>query len=107
MPEGKEFLRTYLPYDITEMKQYLLIMGDLSADCAACKALGIDGYAARQCPQCGTPFKYITSRRLETHGEERFRLVRRMREKRPDLAVIDYTDYIKTLGHKKARDFFA
>lgn len=107
MAGAKEFLRTYLPYDINELKQHLLIWGDLSADCGACKTLGIDGYSAKQCPQCGTSFKYITSRRLETHGEERFRLVRRMQEKRPELVVIDYPDYIKTLGHKKARDFFA
>ena len=101
-----EFLRTYREYDIEEVKNHLLIMGDLSGDCAACRELGIDSYTAKTCPKCGTTFKYLTSRRLEAHAGERFQLVRRMQEKRADLIFIDYTDFSKTLGQKKARDFF-
>jgi len=100
------YLRIYQEFDIVEVKQHLLIWGDLSADCASCRMLGIDSFSARQCPQCGTPFKYVTSRRLEEHSGERFHLVRRMREKRPDLVFIDYSDFTKILGQKKARDFF-
>ena len=103
---GREFLRTYREYDIQEVEKHLLIMGDLSGDCASCRELGIDSYSAKVCPKCGTPFKYLTSRRLEVHVGERFHLVRRMQEKRPDLIFIDFTDYTKTLGQKKARDFF-
>ena len=101
-----EYLRTYRHFDIEEVKKHLLIFGDLSADCASCRALGIDGYQARECPQCKTPFKYATSRRLDLHPGERFPWVRRVQEKRPDLVVIDYSDYTKTIGHKQARDFF-
>ncbi len=104
---SQEYLRTYKPYHIDEVKQHLLIMGDLSGDCAACRALGIDSYQAKSCPECKTPFKYVTSRRLETHSGERFQLVRRVQEKRPDLIFIDFTDYTKTIGQKQARDFFA
>lgn len=104
---SKEYLRTYRVFDFDEIKKTLLIMGDLKGDCAACRALGIDFYSAGICPECGTPFKYITSRRLETHPGERFSLVKRMSEKRPDLIWIDYSDYSKILGHQKAKDFFA
>ncbi len=100
------FLRTFQEYDIEEVAKHLLIMGDLSGDCASCRELGIDTYTAKNCPHCGTPFKYLTSRRLESQPGERFQFARRMREKRPDLIIIDYTDYSKTLGQKKARDFF-
>ena len=102
----QEFLRTYRQYNIEEVKAHLLIMGDLSGDCGACRALGIDSYTAVSCPQCGTPFKYATSRRLEANPGERFQWARRAHERRPDLVLIDYTDYSKTIGQKKARDFF-
>jgi hypothetical protein len=104
---SREFLRIYQEFDFEEVKAHLLILGDLTADCAACRMLGIDGYNAKYCPECRNEFRYMTSRRLENHPEERFPLVRRMREKRPDLIFIDYTDFQKTLGRKKARDFFA
>ena len=58
------------------------------------------------CPECGTPFQYLTSRRIESHPSERFQIVRRLREKRPELVFIDFSDYSKTLGKKKAKDFF-
>ena len=103
----REYLRTFKLYDLEEVKKYLLFAGDLSGDCAACRALGIDVYTAKSCPGCGTPFRYLTSRRLEAHAGERFQFARRMHDKRPDLVVIDYTDYTKAMGHKKARDFFA
>jgi rRNA maturation protein Nop10 len=103
----QEFLRTFKQFDINEVKKHLLIMGDLSSDCASCRHLGIDAYTAKTCPECGTPFKYISSRRLEANPGERFQFAKRAHEKRPDLIPIDYTDYTKVLGQKKARDFFA
>ena len=104
---GREYLRTYKEYDIEDVRKHLLIMGDLSGDCASCRALGIDGYTEKSCPECGTPFKYITSRRLDSHHGERFQLVRRVLTKRPEMIFIDHEDYAKTIGQKKARDFFA
>ncbi len=104
---SREFLRTYQEYDIEEVKKHLLILGDLTADCASCRALGLDGYTVKNCPQCGTEFKYVTSRRSEEHVSERFQIVRRARNKRPELVFLDYGDYMKTIGQKKARDFFA
>lgn len=101
-----EFLRVFKPFDIEDVRQHLLVMGDLSGDCGACRALGIDAYHATQCPECGVPFKYVTSRRLESNPGERFQLARRIFEKRQDLIFIDYSDYTKVLGQKKARDFF-
>ncbi len=103
---GHEFLRVYKSFSFEEVEKHLLIMGDLKGDCASCRALGIDSYSARQCPECGTPFKYVTSRRLEANPGERFQWAKRVSEQRPDLIPIDYTDYSKTLGKKKAREFF-
>jgi hypothetical protein len=101
-----EYLRTFQPYDIEDVQKHLLIMGDLAGDCGSCRELGIDFYSAQSCPNCGTYFKYLTSRRFESNSGERFQIARKMREKRPDLVLIDYTDYTKVIGQKKARDFF-
>ncbi|HTL48736.1 MAG TPA: hypothetical protein VL688_11820 [Verrucomicrobiae bacterium] len=103
---ARHYLRVYQEFDLEDVEKHLLIMGDLSADCSACRALGIDGYTATSCPECGVPFKYITSRRIETHQGERFTTVRRIREKRPEMVFIDYGDFQKAVGQKKARDFF-
>ena len=99
-------LRTWQSFDIEEVEKHLLIVGDVSGDCAACRELGISYQEARECPKCKTAFKYVTSRRLETHSGERFQIVSRMRQRRPDLTFLDYEDYKRTLGRKKARDFF-
>ena len=103
---AQSYLRAYQGYDIEEVKKHLLILGDLSADCAACRHLGIDAAQTKTCPECGTEFRYLTSRRIENHPSERFQIVRRWREQRPDLPFLDFTDYSKTLGRKQARDFF-
>lgn len=103
---SREFLRTWQAYDLEEVEKHLLILGDLTGDCAACRELGISYQQARQCPGCKTVFKYVTSRRLESHPGERFQIASRLREKRPELAFIDYEDYKRTLGRKKAREFF-
>lgn len=104
---SQHFLRTYQPYDLEDVEKHLLIVGDVSADCASCRQLGLDPVTTKQCPQCGTIFKYLTSRRLEEHAGERFAFARKMSQKRPDLVLLDYSDYTKCLGQKKARDFFA
>lgn len=104
---GKELLRIWQYYDIEEVSKHILILGDVTGDCGACRELGIAYLEARECPKCKANFRYVTSRRLETHPGERFQIVGRLKEKRPELAFIDYEDYKRTLGRKKARDFFA
>ncbi|MDP3921377.1 MAG: hypothetical protein Q8R76_11290 [Candidatus Omnitrophota bacterium] len=102
---SKSYLRIYKEFDITDVEKHLLIMGDLKADCSACRALGIS-FDAHACPECGVQFKYLSSRRADQHEGERFRIVKRAQEQRPDLTFIDYGDYHKVVGKKKARDFF-
>jgi len=103
---SQHYLRTYKEYDIEDVKKHLLIMGDLSSDCASCRALGLDISNATHCTECGTEFKYVTSRRADPHSPERFRIVKRAQQRAPKLAFIDYEDYTKAVGQKKARDFF-
>ena len=101
------WIRVWYEKDIAEIEQHLMMIGDLKGDCAQCRELNLDYKQVRQCPKCGTVFHYITSRRLESHPAERFQIVKRTNEIRPDLVCIDYEDYKKLTGRQKARDFFS
>lgn len=101
-----QYLRIWKSFDIEEVEKHLLLLGDLTGDCGACRELGISYQTAKECPRCKAAFRYVTSRRMETHPGERFHIVARIHDKRPELIFIDYDDYKKILGRKKARDFF-
>ncbi|MBI4437295.1 MAG: hypothetical protein HY590_07785 [Candidatus Omnitrophica bacterium] len=101
-----EFIRIWQEAVIQEIESHLLIAGDTVGDCASCRCLGID-YSKTSCPQCKTEFKYVTSRRIESHPGESFRIVKRLKEKRPDLIFVDYTDYKQLSGKLKGRSFLA
>ncbi len=102
----ESFIRVWQPADIQEIERHLLIAGDTVGDCGQCRCLGID-YGEKLCPECKTPFKYLTSRRAESHPHEAFRIVRRLKEKRPDLIFIDYGDYKRLSGTLKGKEFLA
>ena len=101
-----KYIRIWQTLDIREVESRLLISGDTVGDCANCRCLGIQ-YDQKTCPQCKTEFKYLTSRRMESHPGESFRIVQRLKEKRPDLIFIDYTDYKHLSGKLKGRNLLA
>ena len=101
------WIRVWKDENIAEIQSHLMIVGDLKGDCASCRALNLEYKTARQCPECGTTFRYITSRRFETHPGERFQIVKRLTEIRKDLIWIDYDDYKKLTGREKAKEFFS
>jgi len=86
---------------------HLLIVGHLTGDCANCKQVGIDYKSARVCPKCNTEFRYIASRSGHQDGKgSHGALVKKIREKRPDLVFVDLGDYKAATEKNKARDFF-
>lgn len=93
-----EFIRVWREFDIKDISGHLLVVGDVVGDCSKCRALGINYSEAKNCPQCGTLFKYIASRTKE---------VKRIKNKRPDLIFIDFEDYKKAMGKIKAREMFS
>ena len=101
------WIRTWQSHAIEEVKKHLIITGDLKGDCANCKEFNLDYKSVKTCPQCGTEFRFITSRRFESHPGERFQIVRRANETRQDLIWVDYDDYRKLTGRQTAHDFFA
>jgi hypothetical protein len=100
------YLRVWQACDIPEITKHLLIVGELSADCASCRELAIDHQTAKSCPKCGTAFRFIASRNAGKLDMNRGATVKRIKERRPDLTFIDYEDYKEITGKQQAREFF-
>ena len=99
-------IRVWQACDVDAIGKQLLIVGDVSADCSACRELGIDYAAAKNCPKCGVQFRFITSRNTGPLDRNRGGTVKRIKDRRPDLTFIDYEDYKEVMGKQSARDFF-
>jgi len=102
----EQLIRVWQPANIENIKEHLLIVGDLTADCAKCRELGIKYAEATQCPQCGTEFMFITARSAVGAAKVAAGTVRRIKGRRPDLTFIDYSDYQSLTGKQAAKDFF-
>ena len=101
------YIRIWQACDIQEISKCLLIVGDVTADCAHCRELGIDYAKAAQCPKCRTTFRFIASRNTGRLDSGRGGTVKRIKDRRPDLTFIDYEDYKEITGKQQARDFFS
>ena len=99
-------MRVWQVCDIDSISKQLLVIGDMTGDCSACRELGIDYPSAKVCPKCGVQFRFITSRNTGALDRNRAGTVKRIKDKRPDLTFIDYEDYKEVTGKQSARDFF-
>jgi len=97
---GKRYIRVYQQRDILEIKEHLLIYGDLTANCANCQAIDIK-FDSRQCPECKTAFKYIAFRNIKHHLPK----LPKLQEERPDLIIVDHEDFARHWGAMKAQEF--
>lgn len=100
------YIRVWQPCDIEGITKHLLIVGDITADCASCRELGIPYAQAKTCSKCGTEFRFITARNAGGLHKDRGGTVKRIKERRPDLTFVDYDDYKEITGKQQARDFF-
>jgi len=99
----KEFLvRIWHEMQSEEVKKHLLLAGELTANCENCQHLGIDFYKEKECPNCHTSFKYVGFRTKHNRAEE-ISAIKRLKDKRPDLIIIDYEDIKRAFGKSKAR----
>ena len=100
------YIRIWQACNIEEISKHLLIVGDLTADCANCRELGIEYAHTKNCPKCGIDFRFIAARNTGALDRGRGATVKRIKDRRPDLTFIDYTDYKEITGKQQARDFF-
>lgn len=97
-------IRVWEDINLDLVAKHLLIVGDLKGDCANCRELGIDYVNNRICPNCKTEFKYMATRRSNSSEAG---LIKRLKDKRPDLIFIDYNDFKNAFDRLKAKKFFS
>ncbi len=95
-----KFIRIYKKLDVQDIKEHLIIVGDISASCAKCKSLGLKPEASR-CPQCQTDFKFMAFRKIRDHLPK----MQKFNETRPELTFVDYDDFERITGALKAEEF--
>jgi hypothetical protein len=98
-----EYMRIWNEVDIKDVESRIIIVDDKFGHCPGCKKIGIELKDLIKCPSCGREFKYVTSK--EAQGGK-FDIVNRTRKKLPNLVFVDYGDYEREVGKKKAASLF-
>ena len=98
---NKNMIRIWQQIDTKEVKEHLLLAGELSANCENCQHLGIDFFKEKSCPKCKTEFRYIGFRSKQNKAEE-LSVIRRIAQLRPELIIVDYADIKRACGKSQA-----
>ena len=98
-PMPERFLRVYKKFHLDEIKCHLLVYGVLSGSCANCKKLDLK-LDARQCPECGTGFKFIAFQNVRDHWPK----IHKIAQENPGIIFVDYDDFKKIDGEEKAKN---
>lgn len=98
-----EYLRIWSEADISEIQDKIIMVDDKYGFCPNCKKIGIQIADIKSCPSCGREFKYVTSKEAKGGKVE---IVMRTRKKLPHLVFVDYDDYERVTGKKKAESLF-
>jgi len=101
MSLSEKLLRVYKPFDVSKVKEHILVYGDLSGQCGHCQNMDVK-LETVSCPNCRTDFRYIAFRNVSHHMPK----IIIINATRHDLTIIDFEDYSRILGAKKAEDFF-
>ena len=96
-----KFIRVYKKLDIDDIKEHLMIVGDLSASCSKCNNMNVKIEMA-QCPECQTEFRYIGFRNIKDNMPKMLK----MNESKQGLIFVDFDDFKKMTGALKAQEFF-
>ena len=97
----KVLIRQVKEFDLDEVCNHLLVVGDLTGDCFSFNELGLDYSSVKNCPKCKTDFHYITSRRSQESS------LRNLYRKRPDLICIEFSDIKEHKNRQNAKGFFS
>jgi len=94
-------VRTWKEEDIHYINEHLLIVGDPDGSCSKCKEMGLNVAKTKICPNCNTEFKYAASR-VASNAKQAVRI----KAKRPDLTIIEFTDIKEALAKDNANKLF-
>lgn len=96
----KKFIRVYKEMDLLEIKEHLLIYGDLAANCANCQEIDIK-LDVISCPKCKNDFRYIAFRNIRNHLPKLTKIL----QDKPYMVFVDYDDFARMWGAHKAQEF--
>ncbi len=99
-----EFIRIWTEVDIRNIESHIIVVDDKFGFCPGCREIGIKLEGLKACPKCGREFKYVTAR--ESKGARGHEMIARTRRKLPDMSFVDYDDYERLTGKKKAESLF-
>ena len=102
----KAFIRVWQELDTEDIKKHLIVIGQVSGTCQNCSELGIDYSNAKNCPNCNAEFKFITMRPEKEGRSLSFSNIRLIKQRRPELIFIEYSDFKKFAASRKAQDIF-
>ncbi len=97
---NEKFVRIFKKLDVNEIKEHLLVYGDLGGNCSACQKMDIT-FEATHCPGCQTEFKYIAFRNPRVHMPK----LQKLHAERPQVVIVDCEDYNHHIGALKAQKF--
>jgi predicted amidophosphoribosyltransferase len=99
-----DHIRIWSEVDLAEIQNHIITVDDKFGFCPGCREMGIKLEGLKACPKCGREFKYVTAH--DSKGPKGFEMVGRIRKKLPHLAFVDYDDYERISGKKKAESLF-
>lgn len=94
-------LRVYRSFDVNDLKNHLLICGDLNAQCSKCQEMGLK-WDDSICSSCRTPFYFIAFRNVKDNMPKILKIL----ETDPQRMIVDFEDYKRVTGQSKAEEFF-
>jgi phage FluMu protein Com len=86
--------------DVYQVKEHLLLYGDLSGSCGKCNHVDLK-LDSIQCPSCKTTFEFVSFRNPKMHLPK----IHKLLNDHPQMTIVDYDDYKTSLGAAKAHDF--
>lgn len=95
-------IREWKEFELEEVSKHLIVVGELSGDCANCRHIGIDYLNQKNCPSCKTEFKYIAARNPKQSPS----IYKKVKDKGLGLAVLEYADFKLGQDRKKAKELF-
>ncbi len=98
-----DYIRVWTEMDVREVQDHIIMVEDKFGHCPGCRQIGIKLTELDKCPGCGREFRYVTSKDASGGKSD---VVMRTRKKLPDLVFVDYDDYIRITGKKKAENLF-
>jgi hypothetical protein len=98
-----ENMRVWTEIEVEDVQKHIIMVEDKFGHCPGCKQIGIELKDLKKCPGCGREFKYVTSKDAKAGKTE---IVMRTKKKLPELIFVDYDDYERVTGKKKAESLF-